>query len=55
MNSFIDEMRRGLCGEESSIKMIPSYVTSLPTGSETGDVCIPSANHSRYGTALVTR
>lgn len=29
---FLNEMEKGLCGEPSTISMIPSYVTKLPTG-----------------------
>eukprot|EP01138_Halocafeteria_seosinensis_P002329 gb/GECG01002386.1/.p1 GENE.gb/GECG01002386.1/~~gb/GECG01002386.1/.p1 ORF type:complete len:1013 (+),score=120.11 gb/GECG01002386.1/:1-3039(+) len=36
MNDFLEEMDRGLAGEESSLKMIPSFVTEMPTGKETG-------------------
>ena len=38
LNDFLLEMERGLAGEESSMKMITSYVTQLATGSETGAV-----------------
>lgn len=34
--SFHDEMRRGLAGKPSSLKMLPSYV-GQPTGNERGD------------------
>lgn len=33
---FISEMELGLQGKDSSLKMIPSYVTKLPDGTETG-------------------
>jgi len=36
LNDFILEMERGLSGEESSMKMIPSFVSNLATGRETG-------------------
>lgn len=35
-NSMLEEMRKGLRGEESSIKMLDSSVRKLPTGKETG-------------------
>lgn len=38
LNDFVKEMERGLAGEESSLKMIPSFVTELPTGEECGTV-----------------
>jgi hypothetical protein len=38
MNNFLGEMANGLRGDPSSIKMIPSYVTALPQGKETGSV-----------------
>jgi hexokinase len=38
LNDFILEMERGLSDEESSMKMIPSYVTNLSTGREAGPV-----------------
>jgi hexokinase len=38
LNDFIAEMDRGLSGEESSMKMIPSYVTQLAAGNEAGHV-----------------
>jgi hexokinase len=34
--AFLADMRRGLAGEPSQIKMIPSFVTAVPTGRETG-------------------
>ena len=40
LNDFLLEMDRGLSDEESSIKMIPSYVTQLATGTEAGAVSI---------------
>ena len=36
--AFINEMRRGLKDVGSTIKMIPSHVTTLPTGTEQGEV-----------------
>ena len=27
MDTYIDEMKKGLCGEKSSLLMIPSYIT----------------------------
>lgn len=38
LNNFIGEMKKGLDGEPSTIKMIPSFVTALPSGSESGSV-----------------
>ena len=38
LNDFLLEMERGLAGEESSMKMITSYVTQLATGTEAGRV-----------------
>ena len=38
LNNFLGEMNRGLAGEPSTIKMIPSFVTGLPSGQETGSV-----------------
>ena len=35
-DAFLSEMGAGLRGEPSSIKMIPSFVTGLPSGAETG-------------------
>jgi Hexokinase len=48
LNDFIAEMDRGLSGEESSIKMIPSYVTQLAAGDEAGHVRVSN-------TAMVSR
>eukprot|EP00924_Labyrinthula_sp_SR-Ha-C_P010970 snap_masked-scaffold_33-processed-gene-1.22-mRNA-1 protein AED:0.44 eAED:0.47 QI:0/-1/0/1/-1/1/1/0/929 len=36
ITDFANEMKCGLNGKPSSIKMIPSYVTVLPNGTETG-------------------
>jgi len=38
INNFLGEMAHGLKGDISSIRMIPSFVTGLPTGTETGTV-----------------
>jgi glucose-6-phosphate 1-dehydrogenase len=38
LDNFLGEMVRGLAGESSTIKMIPSFVTGLPQGTETGSV-----------------
>ena len=35
---FRASMERGLAGEESDLKMLPSFVTALPTGAEAGTV-----------------
>jgi len=36
VGKFRREMRAGLCGEPSALKMLPSFVTRLPSGSDTG-------------------
>ena len=36
MKGLAYESRRGLAGEDSTLKMLPTYVTDLPTGKETG-------------------
>jgi glucose-6-phosphate 1-dehydrogenase len=36
VENFLGEMTAGLAGAPSSLKMIPSFVTALPTGSEGG-------------------
>ncbi len=36
LHEFVSEMERGLVEDTSSVKMIPSYVTALPTGKEAG-------------------
>jgi len=38
MTGFQAAMTRGLAGEESDLKMLPSFVTELPTGKEAGTV-----------------
>lgn len=38
MNHFLSEMEAGLAGTPSSIRMIPSFVTEVPTGVETGTI-----------------
>ena len=33
---MIHEFKRGLSSDGQTLKMLPSYVTTLPTGNETG-------------------
>ena len=37
VRKFIQEMKAGLQGKKSSLKMLPSYVTTLPQGTEKGN------------------
>lgn len=38
VRKFVREMKAGLEGKKSSLKMLPSYVTTLPQGTEKGNV-----------------
>lgn len=49
LNVFLDEMRAGLAGSDSTIKMLPSYVTRMPNGSEKGVVRIPPRGRMTHG------
>eukprot|EP00884_Botryococcus_braunii_P020272 jgi/Botrbrau1/6929/Bobra.0215s0008.1 len=37
-DDFLQEVKAGLSGEQSSLLMLPSMIDILPTGDETGDV-----------------
>ena len=39
ITGFREAMVRGLAAEESDLKMLPSFVTALPTGKERGMGC----------------
>ena len=36
VKGMVDEAARGLAGEESTLQMLPTFVTGLPTGQEKG-------------------
>ncbi|KAI8928966.1 hypothetical protein BC831DRAFT_500082 [Entophlyctis helioformis] len=51
---FMTEMARGLASHSSTLKMIPSYVVNLPSGTETGTVLALDLGGSNFRVCEVT-
>jgi hexokinase len=51
---MISEMKKGLCYDDQSLKMLPSFVTSRPTGTEIGTVLALDCGGSNFRVCLVT-
>ena len=54
MTSMTSRMWEGLAREDGQLKMIPTYVTHLPTGEETGDFLALDLGGSNFRVLKVT-
>ena len=54
IKGMVEEATRGLAGEDSTLQMLPTFVTGLPTGEEKGVwvVCRCGSGHVRVSLAI---
>ncbi len=53
VQQFIDEMSKGLRHDAATVRMLPSYVTNVPTGQETGDYLALDLGGTNFRVCLV--
>jgi hexokinase len=54
VSHMISEMKKGLCYDDQNLRMLPSFVTSRPKGTEIGTVLALDCGGSNFRVCLVT-